>query len=159
MNQQRKYLLEKIKEENLYKLGHLRKKKIAHGKREEILNLEPLTLPNLQNSVMELILHRRLTHENIPKQKQVKINSRLLIAELNCDTSELLFPLDSLIPKQCLQNSHLKFIMYQLFSVVNYLHFNGVVARNICPKNVLLSQSANLAVSYTHLTLPTILLV
>lgn len=93
---------------------------------------------------MELILHRRLTHENIPKQKQVKINSRLLIAELNCDTSELLFPLDSLIPKQCLQNSHLKFIMYQLFSVVNYLHFNGVVARNICPKNVLLSQSANL---------------
>ena len=144
MNQQRRHLLDKINEQNLYKQGHLRMKKMVSGKREEIFNLEPLTLQNLKNSVMELILHRRLSHENISKQKQVKIDSHLLIAEINYNTSERLFPLDSLIVKQCLQKSHLKFIMYQLFSVVNYLHFNGVVARNICTKNILLSQSVNL---------------
>ena len=144
MNLQRKHLFEKIKEEKLHKEGQLRIKKIKSGQKEEILNLEPLTLSNMQNSVMELILHRRLLHENIYRQKQIKLDSRRLIAELNYDSSEYLMNLDSLIPGGYLQMNHLKFIMYQLFSVVNYLHFNGLVARNICPENIMLSKSVNL---------------
>lgn len=135
--------MEKIVEENLHKRGHLRMSTFSPGTFQEILNLRSLTLPNLRNSVLELILAKRLKHENILSTREIKVDVQAQFAEMKLNFDANLVSLDRVISGGCLGTRHLKFIMFQLFSLVNYLHFNGLVARNICPSNLMISGSSH----------------
>lgn len=143
MNLQKKDLSEKILEEQLRRLGRLRMTTFEPGTFREVLNLEALTLPNLRNSALELVLAKKLEHENLFNKKKVLLASDAALAELSLRFDAKLLSLDRLIAQGCLNTQHLKFIMFQLFSLANYLHFNGIVARNFCPSNLLISGSAH----------------
>jgi serine/threonine protein kinase len=143
MNIQRIHLSEKIREENLHKQGKLRILELKSRAYNEIFNLEPLTLPNMKNSVLELILLKKLSHENIFKQKIINYDLNGMIAELNCNFEEDLIPLNQMLSQSYLGLNHIKFIIFQLFSMINYFRFNGIVARNLCSKNIMISKSSH----------------
>lgn len=144
MNLQRKHLLEKINEENMHQLGQLRITHKDSTRYNEIFNLLPLSISNMKNSVLEIMLLNRLSHENIFSQKEIKIDRRNMLVELKCNFKHDLVSLEHLMLRGYLGMKHLKFIMFQLFSLVNYFHFNGVVARNICTKNIMISESSQI---------------
>lgn len=143
MNLQKRELLEKIVEENLHQRGQLRLSSFRPGTFREVLNLKSLTLPNLRHAALELIVAKRLAHENIFSARDIQLDSQAHCAEMALNYDAGLVGLDRLIAAGCLSTRHLKFIMYQLFSLVNYLHFNGLVARNICPSNLMISDSTH----------------
>lgn len=145
MKQTKQILFEKIKENKLHKQGHLRIRQTIPSGYTEIFNLSALTLPNLQNSVLELILLSKLSHENILTQKHIKIDSSLSLAELQFTRSLETTSLERLMLRGVLEPNHLKYIMFQLFSLVNYFHFNGVVARNLSPANLTVSSSSHVS--------------
>ena len=143
MNVQRQHLCEKIIEENLHQQGKLRLTNLQPRKYTEIFNLHPLTLPNMKNSGLELILLNRLSHENIFAHKDLNLKFSGMMAELTYNFDEDLVSLDKMLSQGCLGLNHLKFIIFQLFSLINYFHFNGIVARNICTGNLMISQSSH----------------
>jgi mitogen-activated protein kinase 1/3 len=143
MNLQKKNLQEKIIEKNLHQQGHLRLTSRTTSQYIEIFNLSPLTTPNLQNSILELSLQTQLSHENLLSNKSINFDSSSKTARLQCQFDSTAFSLEQMMDLHCLNLNHLKFVMFQLFSLVNYFHYNGLVARNLCPQNILVSESSH----------------
>ena len=132
-----------LNEEKHYNRGKLRKQVIKPKGRIELINFKRLANENSVNCIVELILLINLNHENILNKCKLKFlpNSLQIAVKAECD--EHISSFQEVLKISRLQTRQIKFVMFQLFSLVNYFYFNGLVARSLNPKNIMISPSVN----------------
>ena len=143
VNRNQKILSNILQEEKLYHDGQIRQQLLKPNGRYEIINLKSLAKGNFLNCIIELILLKNLKHENIFNKKNLNILSDSFDIGVDAGCDEQIFPLKDILIQTKFEPRQIKYLMFQLFSLVNYFHFNGLVARSINPGHLMISVDLN----------------
>lgn len=132
------------REQSYYERGQIRQKfKTSNGSKETI-NLNRLAKANFLNSITEVILLKNLRHENLFQSNQIMFDKESLKVAVRSSGEEKVASFAQILDSSKMNQDQIKFLMFQLFSVTNYLHFNGLVARSINPSNIMINSHVNL---------------
>ena len=129
-------------EENLFYSGQVRIRKQKKSLFMEKIVTSRLAPSNFFNCMIEMLLLKKLKHENLINCIDIQIkDSEIYILK---QTNEEIISLKKILSNKRLSTNQIKYILYQLFSLLAYLHLNGIVARGINSDNIFITQNVNI---------------
>ena len=134
-------------EERLQKEGMLRTQRQFADKTLVNILLGPLGSYSFSLRLMEVVLLKFLRHENLIPVTGLHFWHDNLKIQMTQARAAGLGQLSDVCLSPQLSPAHVKYIMFQTFSAVVYLHHNGVVARGLHPGNIWLNKQSEVCLS------------